>query len=356
MKNTVASRFAAVAMAATLALVAVSAQQPPSVTPPSATNPPPALDPAVARLIQLGNRGVPVHDPSAITKCKNEYWIFYTGRGVPSYHSEDLMTWRPGPRVFSNAPPWVAQTIPGNRGGMDFWAPDILRFGGRYLLYYSVSTFGRNTSAIALATNPTLDPNDPQYHWTDQGIVVQSTDRDDFNTIDPAACADAEGNLWLAFGSFWSGIKLIQLDPRTGKRIAPDSPMDSLARYSSIEASFIYHHDGYYYLFVNWGMCCRGVNSTYNIRVGRSPKITGPYLDQDGKDLLTGGGTLFLDTDGAFIGPGQTGIFAENGQEWFGCHFYDGTQRGASMYAIRPLRWAADGWPTVLEEKTPAAK
>ncbi len=298
------------------------------------------------RLVKLGSRGIGVHDPSTIAKGKDEYWIFYTGMGVPSYHSKDLVHWERGPVVFTNAPSWTTN-VPGFRG-RSFWAPDVIHLGNRYLLYYSASSFGKNTSGIGLATNPTLDPNNPDYEWTDQGVVVQSFTTNDFNTIDPAVTLDADGKPWLAFGSFWTGIKLIQLDPKTGLRIAPDSPIYSLAHYETIEASYIYHHDGKYYLFVNWGYCCRGVDSTYEIRVGRSEKITGPYLDRDGKDMVAGGGTKVLDTDGAFIGPGHAGIYADGEKYWFSCHFYDGTtQRGTSRYALRPMHWDAEGWPVV---------
>lgn len=316
------------------------------------------VDPnAVALLKRLGNRDIGLHDPSTIVKCKDEYWIFYTGRGVPSYRSKDLITWQRGPQVITTAPDWLSRVVPpradrGGRGGAGggvpgFWAPDVIHLGDRYLVYFSYSAFGKNTSAIALATSPTLDPCDPQYKWTEQGIVIQSDPNDDFNTIDPAVTTDAEGNLWMTFGSFWSGIKLIQLDPKTGKRISPDSRIYSLAHYDSIEAPFIYHHNGLYYLFLNWGMCCRGANSTYNMRVGRSAKITGPYLDKENKDMLQSGGTLIADTQGPFIGPGHPGILKEGDRYWMGMHFYDGTQRGASKYAIRAVTWTRDGWPVV---------
>ena len=226
-------------------------------------------------------RNAMVHDPSTIIKCKDEFWVFYTGRGVPSWHSRDLATWERGPGVFTNAPPWVAKAVPANRG-MNYWAPDVTFFNGRYLLYYSASTFGKNVSGIGLATAHTLDPNDPAFGWTDQGLVIASTAEGDFNAIDPAIFHDKNGSLWLTFGSFWSGIRMIQLDPQTGKRIAPESPVYYLAHYDSIEASYLYQHDGYYFLFVNWGMCCRGANSTYTIHVGRSKKVTGPYLDREG--------------------------------------------------------------------------
>lgn len=294
----------------------------------------------------FGSRGVRVHDPSTIIKCDGEDWLFYTGQGVPSYHSKDLLTWEPGPRVFTNAPEWPQQVVPNHRPN-NFWAPDVTHIGGRYLLYYSASTFGKKVSAIGLATNPTLDPNNPAFKWTDEGEVIRSTNTNDFNTIDPSVIQDGE-KLWLSFGSFWSGIKLIQLDPKTGKRIAADSPIYSLADSESIEASYIYPHEGYYYLFLNWGICCRGTNSTYNIRIGRSKEITGPYLDRSGVDMIKGGGTLFMASEKKFIGPGHAGIFSEKGTNWFSCHFYDGSDRGRSKLAILPMHWTTNGWPEII--------
>jgi arabinan endo-1,5-alpha-L-arabinosidase len=296
---------------------------------------------------KFGSRQVRVHDPSTIVREGATYWTFYTGRGTPSYRSADLITWTNGPRVFEEPPAWVTNTIPRNRGGLDYWAPDIVKAADRYFLYYSVSTFGRNTSAIGLASTPTLDPASPEYKWTDQGPVIQSNTNNNFNTIDPAVTFDREGKLWMSFGSFWSGIKLIELDPKTGLRVAPDSPIHSLAKYESIEAPFIYHHDKHYYLFVNWGRCCRGTNSTYNIRIGRAAQITGPYLDKEGKDLNEAGGTLFMETEDDFIGPGHAGIYKEGDKYWFSLHYYDRTRRGMSTLAIRPLTWEADGWPKI---------
>ena len=323
---------------------------------PSKTSP--AISAGVQRSVTAADiapfvRNAFVHDPSTIIKCKHEFWVFFTGRGVPSWHSKDLANWVRGPSVFTNAPPWVAKAVPANRF-MNYWAPDVAYVNGRYLLYYSASSFGKNVSGIGLATTRTLDPNDPAFGWTDQGMVIASAAKDDFNAIDPAIFHDANGSLWLTFGSFWSGIRMIQLDPKTGKRLAPDSPILSLAHYNSIEASYLYQHGGYYYLFVNWGMCCRGANSTYNIRVGRSKKATGPYLDRDGKDLLYGGGTLFLDSTKPYIGPGHAGIIVDNGTNWFSCHYEAGTnagapgqRRGGSPLAVMPMHWTKDKWPEV---------
>jgi arabinan endo-1,5-alpha-L-arabinosidase len=297
-------------------------------------------------------RNVYLHDPSTLIKCGEEFWVFPTGRGVPSFHSKDLATWEPGPAIFTtNAPPWVATAVPANRG-MNYWAPDVTYVDGRYLIYFSASSFGKCVSGIGLVTSPTLDPKEPTYGWTDHGLVVASTAADDFNAIDPAIFHDTNGSLWLTFGSFWSGIKMIQLDPKSGMRIAPDSPLYSLAHYDSIEASYLYQHGGYYYLFVDWGMCCRGANSTYSIHVGRSKTVTGPYLDRAGKDMLYGGGTLFLDSTPPYIGPGHAGIIVDHGTNWFSCHYEAGAappgqRRGGSPLAVMPLRWREDGWPQV---------
>ncbi|HXR08244.1 MAG TPA: arabinan endo-1,5-alpha-L-arabinosidase [Candidatus Acidoferrum sp.] len=320
------------------ALLPARAQGPPGPPPAAHSAAPSPLAPFVIK-------NVTVHDPSTIVKCKDEFWVFYTGGGVPSYHSKDLVNWERGPAVFTNAPPWVAENVPANQR-MNYWAPDVARVGDKYFLYYSASSFGKNTSGIGLAVNATLDPADPAYRWTDEGLVIKSGPQDDFNTIDPAIFHDTNGSLWLSFGSFWSGIRMIELDRDSGKRITPDYPVLSLAHYDSIEASYLYQRGGYYYLFVDWGMCCRGSNSTYNIRLGRSRQINGPYLDKDGTNLLDGGGSLFLDTTGPLVGPGHAGIIVDNGTNWFSCHFEaDGTRRRGSVLAIIPLRWNAGGWP-----------
>jgi arabinan endo-1,5-alpha-L-arabinosidase len=292
-----------------------------------------------------GRTNISAHDPSTIVICKDEYWVFATGRGIVSFHSTNLIHWTPGPPVFTTTPSWTTNAVPGSHGR--FWAPDVIHLGSRYLLFYAVSTWGQRTSAIGLAETATLDPNDPKYLWKDDGVVIQTSPKDDFNAIDPAVCLTGDDQLWLAFGSFWSGIKLVRLDPATGKRTAPDSPLYALAHAPSIEASYIYPHAGHYYLFVNWGLCCRGIRSTYNIRVGRSDRITGPYLDKDGADLLMGGGSLVLDSNGPFIGPGHAGIITAKGRDWLSCHFYDGTRGGAPTLAVLPLTWNAAGWPKI---------
>jgi arabinan endo-1,5-alpha-L-arabinosidase len=153
----------------------------------------------------------------------------------------------------------------------------------------------------------------------------------------------------MVFGSYWTGIKLIQLDPSTGKRIAPDSKIHSLAYNESIEAAYLCKHDDHYYLFVNWGSCCRGTNSTYNIRIGRSKAVTGPYLDRAGVNMMQSGGSIFIAaTNNPLFGPGHAGTLKAQGKEWFTSDFEgDVRMEGRATLAIMSLRWTADGWPEV---------
>ncbi|HXU77878.1 MAG TPA: LamG-like jellyroll fold domain-containing protein, partial [Methylomirabilota bacterium] len=299
-----------------------------------------------------GNLGA--HDPSTIIKCKDRYYIFATGQGIVSKSSADKIYWTGGPPVFGAVPAWTTN-VPGFAG--TFWAPDVMFLNGRYCLYYAVSTFGSQVSGIGLVTNPTLDPSDPNYHWTDQGPVIQSTNGSPFNTIDPSVTRDAAGNPWMSFGSYWNGIYVVQLDPLTGLRVAPNSPTTRVAYNSSIEASCIFRRGNYYYLFANWGSCCSGVNSTYNVRLGRSSNITGPYLDRNGVDMAANGGTLFLQGSGKFTGPGHIGVLSENGAQWFSYHYYDAGAYapwygayGAADFDFEPLSWTSDDWPVFTND------
>jgi arabinan endo-1,5-alpha-L-arabinosidase len=299
-----------------------------------------------------------VHDPSTIIKCKDKYYVFstsLTGGIVASKASSDKIFWTSGPDVFAAAPAWVTNSVPGlNRV---FGAPDIISLNGQYYLYYVVTIIGTQASAIGLASNPTLDPSDPAYQWTDRGPVLQSSAVYPYNALDPSLTRDAAGNLWMSFGSYWGGIYLVQLDPATGLRISANSPIYHLASNSSIEASCLFRRGGYYYLFVNWGSCCVGVPSTYNIRVGQSTAITGPYLDRAGVDMASGGGTLFLEGTGKFTGPGQIAILSEGGNQWFSYHYYDANAwfpgynaYGAPVLGLAPLSWTADNWPVFTND------
>jgi arabinan endo-1,5-alpha-L-arabinosidase len=302
----------------------------------------------------------PTHDP-VIIREGDTYHVFSTGHGkrlIETRTSTDLVNWKAGDPVFTALPGWATQAIPGSNG---MWAPDISFVNGRYRLYYSVSTFGSNRSAIGLATAKTLDRASPDYGWRDEGLVVLSSKEDDYNAIDPNFVIDREGRHWLTLGSFWTGIKLFELDRRTGKPLNPKKPV-SIARRPApaggpapVEAPFIIDHGGYYWLMASYDYCCKGVNSTYYTVIGRSKTITGPYLGKDGSAMMQGGGTIFLRADlqeqQRWRGPGHAGWLHDgdsktgDGKDYVVYHAYDKQANGAPTLRIAPVRWGADGWP-----------
>lgn len=304
---------------------------------------------------RLAEQDVRVHDP-AILRVGDTYHLFSTGHLgertgiIPWRVSKNLVDWAFVGPVFRDLPDWAPRTIEGARG---LWAPDIVQANGEYRLYYAVSTFGKNRSAIGLAVTRSLDPASPDFGWEDRGPVLQSFSGDDFNAIDPNIFIDRDGRHWMSFGSFWGGIKLVELDPATGKRKAEDGPIHSIASRPggehAIEAPFLIARGGSYYLFVSFDFCCRGVNSTYHTVVGRADNVLGPYVDRDGKLLLDGGGTVVLHTDQdpgrRWIGPGHSAILRDNGQDYIVYHAYDATRQGAPALRIQPLEWTEDGWP-----------
>lgn len=292
---------------------------------------------------------VGVTDPSVI-KQGDAYYVFSSGPGVPIRRSTDLTHWKAVGQAFEGIPDWALARVPDARS---IWAPDISFFNGEYHLYYSVSSYGSNRSVIGLATNRTLDPASPAYHWVDQGEVIASRPgRSNWNAIDPQLAFDGDSQPWLAFGSQWSGIKLVRIDPATGKpmRGGAHPALASLARRQGsqpIEAPYIVRHDGAYYLFVSFDRCCLGTASTYKIMVGRAAQIGGPYLDRSGQPMSRGGGTLVLDGQGRYRGPGHNAVLAAGGQSWLFYHTYDALDDGIPRLQVRPLSWGADGWPVV---------
>jgi arabinan endo-1,5-alpha-L-arabinosidase len=286
-----------------------------------------------------------IHDPSTIVRDGPDYHVFGTGPGIRAKASSDLIHWTNEDSIFPATPAWTTNFVPSFRGY--FWAPDVVHVHGSFYLYYACSAWQKQTSVIGLATSATLDPASANYRWQDVGAVIASTNGSAYNTIDPSAFLDRDGKLWLAFGSYWNGIYLTELDPQTGLRLSSNSPLYHLAWNDSIEASCLTRHDNFYYLFVNWGQCCRGTNSTYEVRVGRAEKITGPYLDRDGRDLADGGGSPFLKSSGRFIGPGHIGIVDAEGKDdtaWFSYHYYDAETQGRSRLAVGKIDWST-GWP-----------
>lgn len=289
------------------------------------------------------------HDP-VVAKEGKRYYLFTTGRGILVNSSTDLLHWRHEQPVFSTVPSWNTDITPYPRDY--FWAPDISKFHGRWRLYYALSMFGKNRSVIGLATNSALDPKRADYAWKDEGKVIESFPTDDWNAIDPNAVVDEEGRPWLAFGSYWSGIKLARLDPETGKPSAARPELISIAArprtppiHGAVEAPFIYRHGRYFYLFVSFDQCCRGADSTYNLRIGRAAKITGPYVDRDGKAMMDGGGTLLHGRTERWRGPGHNAVLKEGKTDWLFYHAYDAEDRGIPRLRIEKLDWNKDDWP-----------
>lgn len=337
--------------AATALLAAVSV----ATAPAAAAAPPPAKDAAksaaktTAKDTTLLSGDLDVHDPAILTGGPGEKWyVFASGKPNKGGGTVDIRvssdnghSWAYDGTVFDAMPKWTKDTVP---GANNMWAPAIHKHGGTFYLYYAVSTLGKNNSVIGLATNTTLDRSDPAYKWVDQGKVVRSVPESDFNAIDPEVVDDAAGTPWLVFGSYWSGIQMVQLEYPSGKRSADKTRThlaDRKVTLNAVEAPAIVRHGGWFYLLTSWDKCCNGVDSTYRIVVGRSQQVTGPYVDRDGKQLMDGGGTTLLSSSGDRIGPGgeavSGGVIAY--------HYYDGTANGVPRLGLRQLDWAQDDWP-----------
>ena len=301
-----------------------------------------------------------VHDP-VMAYEDSTYHIFATGIGIQHLTSYDRKNWTALPNpVMSVIPKWTMDSVPGFR--LHVWAPDIIKYRGKWWLAYSCSTFGKNGSTIGLLSNRSL--SFPV--WEDEGCIVTSQEkRDNWNAIDPNFVIDDNDQPWLVWGSFWDGIQLARLDttmhiakgekPRTiARRYDPSfknpepNPTSKYAGTNAIEAPFVFKHDGWYYLFVSWDYCCRGAKSNYRVAVGRSKTVAGPYLDREGKNMLLGGGTLFLEGDKkTFEAAGHCAVYHMDGQDIFICHGYSILHEGASILIQRPVKWTADGWPQI---------
>lgn len=297
-----------------------------------------------------------VHDPVMIEE-DGTYYLFCTGHGISAFSSTDMQNWKKLEPVFKEIPKWTNTVVPDFKGHI--WAPDVSYHNGMYYLYYSVSAFAKNTSAIGVATNKTLDPESSDFKWTDHGIVIQSQpNRDLWNAIDPNLIFDENNTPWLTFGSFWDGLKLVKLNSDLVS-IAEPQEWHTVARRersfelqdadpgdAALEAPFIFKKDNYYYLFLSWDLCCRGENSTYKVVVGRAEKVTGPYFDKEGKSLFQGGGTLVIEGNKNWYGAGHNSTYTFEGKDYLIFHAYDAKRNAAPVLTIKEIQWE-DGWPTV---------
>ncbi|WP_445738372.1 arabinan endo-1,5-alpha-L-arabinosidase [Mariniflexile sp.] len=300
-----------------------------------------------------------VHDP-VLAKDGDVFYVFSTGTGISVMSSKDLKTWRKEKSIFKSAPEWTKEALPGFNN--DIWAPDITYYKGNYHLFYSCNALpGKPHAAIGHATNPTLNPESKDFKWTDHGKIVQSIlNRDMWQAIDPNVIVDEEGMPWLAFGSFWDGIKLVKLTddmsslkwPQDWHSIARRPSEKELYEYSledsQIEAAFIYKHSNLYYLFVSFDMCCRGVNSDYKIAVGRSKTVTGPYIDKVGFPMLGGGGTVVSIGDGKkWAALGHNSVYEIEGKDYMFAHGYSIPDNGEPKLIVSEIKWDKNDWPII---------
>lgn len=269
-----------------------------------------------------------IHDPSTIAECDGKYYTFGTGGG--GLISDDGWSWHSGAER------------PG--GGA---APDVLKIGDRYLIIYGATgggLGGGHNGRILTMWNKTLDPKSPDFRFTDPIEVAASDGMEDQDAIDPGMLLDpVTGRLWVSYGTYFGTIRLIELHPATGERVKGNRERDIAI---DCEATDLIWRDGWYYLLGTHGTCCDGVNSTYNIVVGRSRSVEGPYLDNMGRDMLQGGGRMVLAAGHRMCGPGHFGrTVVDEGVEVMSCHFEADLDRGGrSVLAIRPLLWR-NGWP-----------
>ncbi len=313
---------------------------------------------------QQTQTNITVHDP-VIIKQDSMYYIFCTGRGISVWSSANMKEWKKEKPVFDTLP-WAVQAVNGFKN--HFWAPDISYYNGLYYLYYSISAFGKNTSCIGVATNKTLHPTSPNFKWIDHGKIIQSYPGiTNWNAIDPNIISNKKGKAWMVFGSFWDGLKIIPLTKNrlhvTGDTVnlptiasrkklsssnnpasIDDNPKD--AGGNAIEAPFLFYKNDYYYLFASIDYCCKGVKSTYKMIVGKSKKITGPFIDKEGTDMAKGGGSIVLAGDNNWYGVGHNAVANFDGTDYLVFHAYDAKDNGKSKLRIEIIRWV-EGWPVI---------
>ena len=303
----------------------------------------------------------PVRDPSII-HVGGMYYVFSTDisspgtRHIPIRCSTDMVAWTACGYVFNQMPTWVSTIYP-TIG--DIWAPDISYFNGQYHLYYAVSVYGSNYSAVGLATNATLDQNDPNYKWVDQGEMFYSDPNVTWNAIDPNIYIDTDNKVWMTFGSYLTGIYQHEIDPATGRFTSDGALINVAARPAvvnhPIEGASLIHHGNYYYLFVSVDYCCTSDprDSSYKEAMGRSTSLHGPFLTQDGKAMLDGNYDVMISGDGNWSGTGGGTVYNDpaSGQTVIAFHGLNLQQNGLAQLWIKPFVWQND-WPLLQDPVT----
>ncbi|MGC9470496.1 MAG: arabinan endo-1,5-alpha-L-arabinosidase [Bacteroidales bacterium] len=308
-----------------------------------------------------------LHDPTII-RHGEYYYIFSTDvmygypverKGTMFRRSKDLVHWEFLGWAFNGIPQTALQYILDESNGGEpngIWAPYILKVGDTFRLYYSASIFGRKISCIGLATS-----SSPEGPWEDQGIVIATNEQDEINAIDPTVVVDAEtGQHWMAYGSYFAGIYMVELDPATGMLLSPGDSGERIAfrnQYmDAIEGPEILYHPGrqQYYLFVSYGW----LEDSYNVRVGRSDSPDGPYYDIYGNDMAQLGDNLPMitaqyqfDYHSGWQGVGHNGVLRDGEDYYFVSQGRPGSNKYLMNLHLRKMFFTSSGWPVVSPER-----
>lgn len=302
------------------------------------------------------------HDPASF-KDGDTYYVFSTDAkyggpptgGIQIRKSRDLIHWEFVGHAFDEIPEEAYEWT----GAKGLWAPEVVKYGDTYYMYYAASQFGKNQSFIGVATSNSIEGP-----WVDHGEVVKTRQGDLANAIDPNITFDEEGNPWMVYGSFFGGMFVFRIDPATGKKLEGYEEKLIARRHDSVEAAiegpYIVYHPGFkkYYLFVSYDSLFKN----YNIRVARADRIEGPYLDFNGNEMTdislppdevgmkVLGGYKFGDTEG-WIAPGHNSVLQDD-DSYFIVHHARGEKDPHWHYLhVRKIVWTEDGWPLVSPER-----
>ncbi|KAH9890242.1 glycosyl hydrolase [Xylariomycetidae sp. FL2044] len=292
---------------------------------------------------------VNTHDPSIIRKSDGTYYRFSTGGKIAVHTAPDLT----GPWTYQGAalPSGSSIDLDGNQ---DLWAPEVAEISGTYYLYYSVSAFGVQDSAIGVATSTSLDVGT----WTDLGATgIASSSGKSYNAIDPNLI-NVGGSYYLTFGSFWQDLYQVAMaSPPT--KVASGGSSYQVA-YDPVttaeEGAFMFQYGSYYYLFYSKGSCCGydtsmpAAGDEYKIMVCRSTTATGGFVDASGTACTGGGGTVVLESHGTVYGPGGQGVYDDPtyGPVLY-YHYVDttiGYSDGQKQFGWNTIDFSS-GWPVV---------
>jgi len=333
------------------------------------TTPPPAVIPQMAPTFSLSGDVTLIRDPSIIYQA-GTYYVASTDRGdqpgAPQVgylgirSSTDKIHWTRVGQVFNTMPAFI-QSYFAPTVLTTLWAPDESYFNGLYHVYYAASEFGTNMSLIGLATSPTMNPSDPNYAWTSQGMVLASHPTDIFNAIDPSILVDTDssGNLthvWLTYGSYFGGIFQREIDPSTEMLSTTNTAVVNLATRpgvtnNPIEGTSLVKHNGYYYLFASFDYCCQPnpADDNYKIAVGRSTSPQGPFVDESGTPMLQGGGTILLESGANWIAPGGATVLIDPVHgDLITYHALHPSENYLDYLFVDTITWPND-WPVISQ-------